>query len=279
MQVIRLLEETCVAALQTDHALNSDAAKRRLNGELDYYRRLCLEQHSLRNVFRRYCVSLANRRNVMNLVFGASNERAAVQLAYASILCGYNPAKITRHYSGRSDKLLRRMIKARGLSRPQAHRHLTNNRSQFRLYAKGVLAGAEYFGRYKNGRCFAKFVQQWLSDPDITAMLPEYFQALDLPGFGAALAADFLKELGVQELGKPDIWVKRCLHAAGWTAAKPSAFAVQRLLWAIWRKAGSNYPPIIVDKLMYLVGSGKYAMVEPQYRCRSRFKEFTKAIY
>ena len=97
-------------------------------------------------------------------------------------------------------------------------------------------------------------------------------------GFGPALAADFLKELGVKELGKPDLWVRRILTAAGLAPPDASEVQVQRVFWKMWDALGDDYPPIIIDKLMFLVGSGRFEMVAPMHLCRSRFPEFQERV-
>lgn len=109
----------------------------------------------------------------------------------------------------------------------------------------------------------------------MTQMLPEYFASLDIPGFGSALSADFLKELGVRQLGKPDLWVRRAMAAAGWINEESApAFLVQRAFWDAWEALGDDYPPVIIDKLMYIVGTGRFDMVEPVHACSGRMPLF-----
>jgi hypothetical protein len=122
-------------------------------------------------------------------------------------------------------------------------------------------------------------VDKWSADPDMAQMLPQYFEVQGIPGFGAALAGDFLKEMGVQWLGKPDTWVRKIMAAAGWiTDEQVTDFAVQRKFWEASEAVGASYPPIIIDKLMYLVGSGEFVMVAPEYKCSSRFQSFCSRL-
>lgn len=51
---------------------------------------------------------------------------------------------------------------------------------------------------------------------------------------------------------------------------------VQRAFWRIWQVLGDDYQPFIIDKFMFLVGSGRFKMVAPMYICRSTFALFEK---
>jgi 3-methyladenine DNA glycosylase Tag len=275
---VALLEESCCGSLVRDFGLTPDAARNRLNAELDYYRALNLESRTLKDIFCRFCSSLANRRGMANLVFGSSKEFEKNQKAYATVLSDFDPETVVKQYGDKLEQLLADLVSARRLDPKQSERQLTEPRAQFRIFAKGILAGARYFSQYEDGTAFARFVRTWTGDADMTAMLPEHLAAQGIPGFGSALAADFLKALGVKELGKPDIWVKRCLAVAGIVPETASAVQVQRAFWKMWHVLGENYPPFIIDKFMFLVGSGRFEMVTPMYLCRSCFAEFEKNV-
>ena len=276
--VIRKLEELACTALVEDHGLKANQAAKRLTAELDYYRGLDLAKLTLPQVYRRFCISLANRGSVWNAVFGGSSRFWEMEAAYRRVLHGFNPKRVHSAFEGREDELLEALLAARGLSKEQAMRQRRSPKALFPQYVRGLLAGAEYFSGFKSGPAFARFIDKWLVDPELVVMLPVYFTKLGIPGFGEALAADFLKELGVKELGKPDVWVWRVMVAAEWSTAAYTALEIQRIFWDVHRRMGEAYPPAVVDKLMFVVGSGKFLMVEPTYVCRSRLEEFTAAL-
>lgn len=277
-RVVSILEELCDEALMGDIGLSRANARQRLNEELAYYRNLDLASHSLTDIFSRFCLSLANRAGMFNLVFGGSAQCARFQSAYRAVLFDFDPKKIVANYSGAWQRLLEDLLKARGFTGQQASRQLNEPRALFQSYARGVIAGAEFFAQYAAGAAFAADMRKWLTDADHAVQLPAHLAAQGIPGFGPALAADFLKELGVKELGKPDLWVRRILTAAGLAPPDASEVQVQRVFWKMWDALGDDYPPIIIDKLMFLVGSGRFEMVAPMHLCRSRFPEFQERV-
>jgi hypothetical protein len=234
----------------------------------------------LEDIFQRFCISLANRNGrVFNLVFGRRCEFEDRLIAYRDVLCQYSPAQICREYGGRPRQLLLSLLDVRGFTDEQKSSQLRPCRGRdqplFQKYADGVLQGAAYFCRFTTKGCFQNFVEDWLKDPDRCIVLPSYFESLGIPGFRYALAADFLKEIGVKELGKPDQWVRNIMVAAHWIRGlNVPDVVVQRAFRDASESLSPEYPPVVIDKLMYLVGAGNFGMVEPAYRCRSRFEIF-----
>lgn len=196
-QFVSLLEELAREALIEDFGLDDVAARARLAQELDYYRGLELSSQEFPAIYRRFCVSLANRGGMYNLVFGGSVGAADTERRFKRVLCGFDPARVAKRYGRQPDVLLARLLNARGLTGAQAERQATEARAGFPLYARGLLAGADYFSQFDDSREFVSFIEKWRTDPDLVQMLPHYFAAQGIPGFGATLAADFLKELGL----------------------------------------------------------------------------------
>lgn len=277
-KVIALLRDLASSSLVEDVGLATAEAAKRLEAELDYYRNLKREGRSLSDIFKRLCLSLANRGAMFTVVLGGKRHLDDTLSKFEDILEGFDPKRILSEFEGSEARLVERLVAARGLSEAASARQVKEKRSFFKTFVRGVLSGACYFFRFKNGAEFYEFLDKWLVDPDMAAMLPVYFHEQQIVGLGPALAADFLKEIGIQELGKPDLWVKRIMHEAGWTPKEPTAFEVQKVFWKVWRLLGPEYPPVILDKLMYIVGSGQFQMVLPEYSCRSRFEAFAKRV-
>jgi len=273
-RVVDTLECLCHLSLREDHGLSEDQAVQRLNSELAYYHNLDLPRLSMSQIFERFAISLSNRQSLFTLVFGGDRNFGPIMERYRPVLHGWCPSEIVKDYGVDDERLLRAILGARQLRPEQAEWQMTRQRSQLRRYANGLLAGARYFSRFDQPYEFTEFIGKWLHDPDMAAMLPQYFATLGFDGFGAALAADFLKEIGVKQLGKPDVWVRRCMEAARWIGTGASEFDIQRAFWKAAEVLSPDYPPVIIDKLMFLLGAGRYVMVEPQYKCKSRFEEY-----
>lgn len=62
--------------------------------------------------------------------------------------------------------------------------------------------------------------------------------------------------------------------AAGWLGSHSNDATVHKVFWKVWEILGDDYPPVITDKLMFLVGAGKFVMCEPNYKCESRYEKF-----
>jgi hypothetical protein len=275
-RIVCLLERLLTRALVEDFGLTEEVAAERLRRELAYYRDLRLEDHSLNQVFGRSVLSLANRKMLYNVLLGGPELCEAVFSAYQELLFDFDPARVFAAYQARRELLLARLVQARGLQGAQAERQLTHPRSLFRLYTRGIVAGAACFAQFADGADFARMVRgQIAAGREAAIGLPCKFR---FPGLSYALAADLLKEVGVREVGKPDVHVRRCLAAIGWAGQYASDLAVQEVFWNAWQVLGDGYPPVTLDKLFFLVGSGRFEMVAPAYKCRPRFAEFVRGL-
>ena len=56
------------------------------------------------------------------------------------------------------------------------------------------------------------------------------------------------------------------------------AFLAQRAFWRAWEALGDDYPPVVIDMLMYMVGTGRFDMGEPVYACSTRMARFVEHI-
>lgn len=70
------------------------------------------------------------------------------------------------------------------------------------------------------------------------------------------LACDFIKELGYDQYGKPDVHVRTILVAAGLLKPLDSEFKCQKVITEIADAAG--HTPYYVDKVIWLIGSGNF---------------------
>jgi len=109
--------------------------------------------------------------------------------------------------------------------------------------------------QFKNTDDLYKWIDVFYSDDRIRPALP-LLLILEIKGIGFPLACDFLKEIGYKEFGKPDVHIKDIFKGVGLVDQHADNYEVYK---AIVRVANSNHvTPYNVDKLFWLIGSGKF---------------------
>jgi thermostable 8-oxoguanine DNA glycosylase len=78
----------------------------------------------------------------------------------------------------------------------------------------------------------------------------------EIDGFGFALACDFLKELGFINFAKPDVHVKAIVKGLNLSLQGANDYTVFKAVARIAASCGTT--PYDVDKLFWLVGSGRF---------------------
>ena len=261
-----------------DLGWSQDDANKRVMGELDYFRNLKVTDLDMTTIFRRFCTSLGNSGFRQGAILGGRDQIESTLDQFKEPLCGFHPNRIKETYDKDYDSLgeeLRPIRIALLSDEKTASPKLSNI---LKSYSRGVLDGAEYFSRFESVEQLSEFLSLWLKAPEIAHMLPVHLGGM-IYGMGDALAADFLKEIGVTQLAKPDRWVRRFVAHIGEATEDAPGATIQRAVWMLHEQAGPEYPPSVIDKLMYMVGSGQYVAVAPHLpylTCNSRFDEFTK---
>ncbi len=115
-------------------------------------------------------------------------------------------------------------------------------------YARGVVEAARYLNGI-TGFSYASYLAAANSNPDaiVEGLCSIY-------GMGPALARNFLKEIGVVNLGKPDVHLYAVFQAFDPTVTTPNSF--DRALVDQARKAGVS--PFQMDRVIWLICSGNY---------------------
>lgn len=78
----------------------------------------------------------------------------------------------------------------------------------------------------------------------------------EIYGFGFALVCDFLKDLGYENYGKPDVHIKEILSAYGFISEKHSDYKVLKTMIEISHDAQVSCYKL--DMILWLIGSGKF---------------------
>lgn len=203
---------------------------------------------SMTRIYRRLVESLRNR-NMMPGVIGELD-------VLAGALCHFSPKRVFKKYGEDHTRLLHALVAAKpGLSRKRLRR-----RSLWKIFAEGCLGGAKFLTRFQSANYFHRYVANWTRHPDMVAALPLFLSDAGIKGLGPALAADFLKETGMTSMAKPDTWTRRLLAIGGLISSEevPNSEVI-RAFHDASEVLGPKYPPVVLDKILWQLGSGKFA--------------------
>ena len=117
--------------------LSEPEATARLQAELDHYRGLRLEDHTIPDLFQRVITSLGNRRHLWSVVFGGCNGFEKTIEGYRRLLFGFEPRDVVHCYAENLDALVRDLVQARRLSPAKAERQRSHPRASFRIFGAG----------------------------------------------------------------------------------------------------------------------------------------------
>lgn len=167
------------------------------------------------------------------------------------VLFKFDPSRTLRAYAGAPEKLLEdieKKLRPRGKVRKEP-------RSIWPKYCKTILSAALFFSQFESGEEFYRWANLLYGNKKTMPALPMIIAA-EIEGIGYPLACDFLKELGFVEYGKPDVHVIDIFVGIGLCNEKPSPYQVQKVITRIAESA--KVSPYNVDKLFWLIGSGKF---------------------
>lgn len=167
------------------------------------------------------------------------------------VLFKFDSIKTLNKYAGVPDELLNdieKKLKPKGKIRKQP-------KSLWPKYCKTILSAASFFSQFRDGQEFYEWANLLYGNKKAMPALPMIIAA-EIEGIGYPLACDFLKELGFVEYGKPDVHVIEIFVGIGLCDARPTPYQVQKVISNIAYAAGVS--PYNVDKLFWLIGSGKF---------------------
>ncbi len=127
-------------------------------------------------------------------------------------------------------------------------------------FTNAVIDSAHFLSSYKTIESFYSFIEKFYNDPYTKNLLPIHI-ALNIRGFSIALSADFLKEIGYVNYGKPDVHLKDILIAANIINEKDKfKFRTDYYCLDIIDKIASEVgiTSYAVDKTLWLIGSGNF---------------------
>ncbi len=171
--------------------------------------------------------------------------------ALSSVLFGFNPGSVVEHYGDDADAVLEEIV-ARVKPRGEIRR---TRRSVWPQFCRSVVTGARFLAQFSGSDAFYAWADRYDTDASTRADLPVAIST-QVSGLGFALACDFVKELGYSNFGKPDVHIRAILVGLGLMPEKASDYEAFKTLTVFSESAGLS--PYHVDKLMWLVGSGRF---------------------
>lgn len=136
-------------------------------------------------------------------------------------------------------------------------------RSRWPQFCRSVLSASRFMTRFPSGPDFIAWIEMFRATPDTAAALPLILEK-EIFGFGVALACDFLKELGFVEFPKPDVHIRALAEALG-ISTTDSDYLLMRDIMALKPiLAEIGLTPYDFDKLLWLIGSGRFYRVESE---------------
>jgi hypothetical protein len=202
--------------------------------------------NTMADVFKRLLESAQNR-GMMATVIGRSIGGVE---ALEPLLGGFSPKVAVERYAAPEDLLDAIKIDLKPVGKFRRGRG-----SLWPLFAKATLSGARFLGQFTSGPEFIEWVRQFDGDDRKRAALPMLISQ-EIDGFGFALACDFLKELGFTNFAKPDVHIKAIVRGLGLSSGTGNDYAVFKAVVRIASHCGKT--PYDVDKLFWLVGSGRF---------------------
>ena len=203
---------------------------------------------SLQEIFLGLLGSAQNA-NMKASVIGGSLAGGVESLG--KVLFDFDPAKVITTYGDDAEKLLEEIIR----TLQPGGKILRNPRSIWPKYSRTILSAAAFLSRFKSGKDFNKWANHFYADSRSQAALPLVL-GIEIEGIGYPLACDFLKELGYINYGKPDVHIMEIFAGIGLCPESASPYQFQKAISRIAEAASVS--PYAVDKLFWLIGSGKF---------------------
>jgi len=206
------------------------------------------ENYKINDLFFRLLESAQNANMKRGVISGTMDNGLN---ALKGVLFNFSPKKIIEKYQDDSKSLLSEIfakVEIRGEKRD-------TDKSIWPKYCKTILSAAVFMNQFNNTDDFYDWIEFFYKDQKSIAALP-LIMASEIYGIGFPLACDFLKEIGNDKYGKPDIHIKQIFQHIGLVNEKPSDY---QTLKAIKRIADNvNNSAYNVDKVFWLIGSGYY---------------------
>lgn len=230
-----------------------------LEAQFEYYHQC--KPSSLNKIFWTMISSLKNKQGYTNFI-ADTNEMN-------EILFDFNPQEVINNYNSWNSLFNEFELKFGKIYKM----NIENPRNAWVMYSKGVISCANFLINFRSADDFDKFVELFSYNEFTSAALPMLLDK-EIYGYGFALSCDFLKESGYVSYGKPDIHLKDIFVGIGISTSSDDYEVFKTII-----KMGSvvGVEPVIIDKLFWLIGSGKFD-INRDFKIGRHKKEFIELI-
>lgn len=198
----------------------------------------------MRDVFHRLLLSARNRNMMASVIPDAFVD------SLGPLLGDFSPDAVSQRFASSDDLLDKIILELRPTGKLRRSRG-----GLWPLFTRAALSGARFLAQFEDGPEFIAWVHVFDEDHRKRAALPMLLSQ-EIDGFGFALACDFLKELGFINFAKPDVHVKAIVEGLSLSVQPANDYTVFKAVARI--AANCETTPYDVDKLFWLVGSGRF---------------------
>jgi hypothetical protein len=235
------------------HHLDSSILEKHLHGKSKF--------DDITDAHHRLIISLQNRGMMPRVIQFEKREKEM-----KVILFDYNFHKILATYKN-ADELLGKFKNKFNLQ------NIQSKRSLWRIFSEGIISGSNFMASFRDKEDFDSFIKTFAHNKYTKAALPMLLSK-EIRGFGFALSCDFLKELGYRDYPKPDVHLIKIFHELGLSKSTKQYEVYKSIIEMAEVVEEDAYT---VDKIFWLIGSGKFSLVNFTGKNSDEFIKSTKA--
>jgi hypothetical protein len=207
----------------------------------------------LKIIYNRLCESAQNKQMSTKVIGKAIGGVDKLK----TVLFDFDPYEVAKNYKkDEGAKLLAAIIKQ---LKPTGQIR-TTSRSLWPQYCQSVIDSAHFLKTFSSATDFYNWADFFANDLRAKPALPLMI-SIEITGIGFPLACDFLKEIGYEEYGKPDVHLKEIFKALQIIDPSEKSTTKQDYLTlkAIDKiSLNNNVTSYAVDKIFWLIGSGNF---------------------
>lgn len=181
------------------------------------------------------------------------------------VLFDFSPSETAGHYQAGDElfEAVKRKVKPEGKVREVPN-------AIWPLFCRTILAAATFMSRFATAKEFYDWVELFDCDDRCRAAIAIVLHN-NIPGLGFALACNFLKDIGFENYGKPDVQIIKIFTSLGLSRSEDT-YDVLMDIFRVAKHTGKT--AYYVDKLFWLIGSGNFHLEEPPFRRPHQRDEF-----
>lgn len=215
---------------------------------------------SLNDIYIQFIRSAQNYQRMPKVIkFDERRDRIA------ALVCGFDYQQIKDLSPDDLYQSLRREFNAGGAD---------NNYNCWHKWSKSVVDSAKFISDFSDVKDFVEFVKRFDYNVSTRMALPLLISK-KISGVGFALACDTLKELGFTNYPKPDVHLMDVFSALGLSENEPvSTFEAIVRMSERCRSVDAEVSPYKVDKVFWLICSGRFYLEDPEINIGRHKKQF-----